>query len=507
MSTARPVHLLTLAVFAAIMALAAFVAPRLFVLFDEAYNLSVSKTLAAQGVYASHTADGYRLFDPQVSTGPTLLVPLALALRLGGANIAVARVAMLVIFLGCLALSYWAARELLGDPAAVGFLIVFATTPLVLVFGLCVLGDVPAISLGLAALALFSRAERHVTQQWPLLLLSGLCLGLAILAKDIIVLFLPAFVLACCADIVARRSVERDRLLANLVPVVMALAIVGGWRGFQVSAMWLTSTPQEFAAWQSSLVVKAGEMSAAVAFAPLSHLTATWRENLDYYGPLLLGFVVGIMSTALLRFPVPLVDTKRLAQRVIAAAFVVWLVWYFALSGPQALNRHLLPGVVLGELLIVALVARLWQAARAVGVRVRRAALLAAVVTVVLLWSVAHGLGFTRLYLASSVPRLAMQQAAEGWIRENVSPAATLSGWGWYTPWHIAFLADRVPAAVHPEASDLHGLSDWFVLSPEIEWGGGMGDRLRDFLARQGPPAFAQRLYPIYRVTWRPTAP
>ncbi len=121
-----------------------------------------------------------------------------------------------------------------------------------------------------------------------------------------------------------------------------------------------------------------------------------------------------------------------------------------------------------------------------------------------LLWAVVHGLGFTRLYLDSSERRLAMQKTAAAWIKQNASGDAVLSGWGWYVPWATAFMADRLPGQVHVETPALQGLSDWFVLCPEVEWGGSLDDRLRDFLGRQGTPVVDQRWYPVYRVTWRP---
>jgi hypothetical protein len=66
-------------------------ASRISLGFDEAYNLNLAKTFAQDNRYATQLENGYRHFDPAVSTGPTLLFPLALAIRGGGANLATVR--------------------------------------------------------------------------------------------------------------------------------------------------------------------------------------------------------------------------------------------------------------------------------------------------------------------------------------------------------------------------------------------------------------------------------
>ena len=494
-------YALYLAVIVTLVGAALFVAPRLFVLFDEAYNLNLSKTIAQDGIYASHLADGYRLFDPAVSTGPALTVPLAMAMRLGGANLTTVRAAMLVVFLVSLATALFSARQYVSALPALLFLILFASTSLVLVFGLSVLGDVPAIALALGGLGLLRRAERDGRRRTLLLLLAGVALGLSILSKDIVVLLLPALALAWLAG--------RPRRPSDLVPVVVAVCVAAGWRALQWLYMHGIASPDALARWNTQSAEMARQQWAAVTFQPLSHLASAWRYSLDYFGPLLLSLALAVAAFAaarrLLHLPLVWIDWRSYGERSVVAGFLFWLAWYYLLSGPQALHRHLLPGIVLGELIVVLLLQRLAEAAKGASVASQRGArLLSAVLAVLLVWAVLHGAGFTRLYLRSSEQRLALQTAAAVWVQANVPEDGVLSGWGWYVPWHIAFLSDRLPAWVSLETPDLRGLSDWFVLSPEIGWGGGMDQRLQDFLARQGTPAFDQRLYPLYRVTWRP---
>ena len=517
--TRRSSLLLVAVVFAVLTIGAVAVSGRLFLLFDEAYNLNLSKTLAQDGVYASHTAAGYMLFDPSVTTGPTLAVPLAAAMRVAGASVAVARAAMLVIFLLCLVLVFAAAREIAGRAAAVPFLVLFYTTPLVLVYGLSALGDVLAISLALASIALLNRSAR-ATRPGALLLGSGVMLGLAVLAKDSTLLLLPALALVCVWDAL-RREARLRRAVANLTPAVIAGLMVVGWRGYELAAVRQSSSAEEVAAWQSMTANVAQMLGRKVMFAPFSHLAAGAQSSFTYIGPLLLSLGLAGVVFVLLRgsmTPDEPLGQSNLGLRVTAGAAAVWFVWFFLISGPEATTRHLLPGIVFAEVLAARLLVLVWQVVVADGLtwrlqnmrtrRVERRQVAqhaaAVLVTVCLLWAVVDGVGFVRLYLDSSTRRLAMQRTATAWIEQNTPTDAVLSGWGWYVPWSLAYMADRTPGRVILETPELSGLSDWFVLCPEVEWGGSLDERLRDFLARQGAPVVNQRLYPVYRVTWRP---
>ena len=53
--------------------------------FDEGFTTHAARTLAERGVYGTYNAqDGYLHFDSGVSTGPTLVIPIALSFKLFG---------------------------------------------------------------------------------------------------------------------------------------------------------------------------------------------------------------------------------------------------------------------------------------------------------------------------------------------------------------------------------------------------------------------------------------
>jgi hypothetical protein len=488
------------AVFSAMILGAVYVAPRLFVLFDEAYNLNVSQTLAERGVYASHLAEGDRLFDPAVTTGPALLVPLALAVRLGGADLTVVRAALLVIFIAGLVVVFFSAWELLGGPwPALAFLIVYYGTRLVLMIGLSVLGEVLAIDLMLAALALLHRAERPgVGRRSWLLLASGLALGMAELSKDMISIVAVVMAMAWLWDAARGRA---RRSLPLLAPALVAAAVAGAWRAVQILGARLTLSPDALQAWNRYAAETARNLWTAVTFGPLSHPIAAVRLGIEYFGPILLGLSVAFAALAVAR----LLAGERTSpldgsftHRVIVITVAILLFWYVLISGPQALHKHVLPAIVLGELFTVLVTQWLWRMPRLVP------RLVALALAVLLAYGVVEGMSWNRLYLSSSQQRLALEHSAATWIAKNTPADAAISGWGWFVPWHIAFLAHRTPAQAHVETDNLAGLSDWFVVSAEIPWSNYKDDRLADFLRRQGAPVVNQPLYPVYRVTWRP---
>lgn len=493
-TSARVQHTVCLLAYLALAAVAAWTAPRLFVLFDEAYNLNVSVNLARHGLYATQISGAFVLFDPQVSTGPVLLAPLALALRLGGTTLAAARLAMLVIFLLCLFATGWGAHELLrSSTAALLFVIVFAMAPLVLEFGLCAMGEVPATALAVAGFGLSQRAARGDPPPLRWLLLSGLAFGLAILCKDIMALALPALVLTWLAQAAAQRSLRHG--WRWLVPALTAAACTLAWHMAQLAVVRWTLSPDAAAAWYNDAAAAGSLLWRSVAFAPFSHLAAAWQISAEYYLPLLVALALAAFATRALRHQRA---PATFAWLAVGVTCLVWVIWYYFMSGPTAMHRHLLPGLALGLLLVVQ---ALWTLAAAPG---RSARLLAVALACCLGWSVLHGVGYLRLYLASSEPRLALQQHAARWIAGNTAPGAVLYGWGWYAPWHIAFLADRAVARIDPASLPGAGQpGDLFVLSPELAWSGSHDTRVRAFLDSLGAPALDQRLYPVYRMPVR----
>lgn len=161
---------------------------------DEAFNLTVPRNLLAGLGYASDGAlSGSTItpFDPRISTGPVVLLPVALLLATGIDPVMAARLVPLAYWalllaglavLGRRIAGRWAALLALAVPlaftAGAGYSPIQGPADL--------LGEIPAAALLVWALIVLPR------RAW----LAGLLVGLAIQAKLIALLALPAFAVA-----------------------------------------------------------------------------------------------------------------------------------------------------------------------------------------------------------------------------------------------------------------------------------------------------------------------
>lgn len=164
---------------------------------DEAFNLTVPRNLLDGLGYASDGAlSGSTLtpFDPRISTGPVVLLPVAALLATGMDPVLAARLVPLaywLLLLGGLAVvgrtigGRWAALLAVATPlaftASAGFSPIQGPADL--------LGEIASAALIVWALAVLPR------RAW----LAGLLVGLAIQAKLIALLALPAFAVALWA--------------------------------------------------------------------------------------------------------------------------------------------------------------------------------------------------------------------------------------------------------------------------------------------------------------------
>ncbi|WP_136028762.1 hypothetical protein, partial [Microbacterium sp. PF5] len=161
---------------------------------DEAFNLTVPRNLLAGLGYASDGAlSGSTItpFDPRISTGPVVLLPVAATLATGMDPVLAARLVPLafwVLLLAGLGVLGW---RIAGRWAA----LVAMTVPLAFTASAGVspiqgpadlLGEIPAAALIVWALVVLPR------RAW----LAGLLVGLAVQAKLIALLVLPAFAVA-----------------------------------------------------------------------------------------------------------------------------------------------------------------------------------------------------------------------------------------------------------------------------------------------------------------------
>lgn len=144
--------------------------------YDEAYNLQVVDSLAKGRGYASYgvlRGDGLWLFDPHITTGPAILMPLAAIWAISDGSILAIRLFMMTFLLGyVIALYYFLKR--VNDKALIFAIALAAFLSAYDLQAGKVLGELPAAAVLVLAAALMTR-QRYV--------FSALMIGIAIQIK------------------------------------------------------------------------------------------------------------------------------------------------------------------------------------------------------------------------------------------------------------------------------------------------------------------------------------
>jgi hypothetical protein len=425
---------------------------------DEAFNLTVPINLVAGLGYTSDgTLSGSELtpFDVRISTGPTLLLPIAGLVALGVDPVFAGRALAAMAYLALLAALALIGRRLGGRWAAlvaVAIPLAFETSavPSPIQTPVDILGEVTAAALLAAALVFVHR------RPW----LAGLLLGFAIQAKFIALLAAPAFAVAVLLD---TRGPWSARLREGVPKVLVAAGAAAlPTVAFEISKL-ASLGPADY--WQhlrefAWFVRSGGQQGVTSPLDKLATLLGSW--NLPVPVAVLAALVVvagsALVVIAIRRMPrehdLP-ADTASRGERasreeftaiVLAAAlaFATFLAWWLAARHTPAWVRHPAPAVLA---FLPVLVASLVPAARLVlgggptpGGRAstttarvwRSVAVAASVLTVVALtWSISGRVAVVSERVLLADERLPDQRAIGDAIAElGLERAATTWGAG-----------------------------------------------------------------------------
>lgn len=135
---------------------------------DQVGYISVARDFADHGTLDSKIV--YPLLLRQPVRRNSLYMPgfywvLGATFKLFGYSAAIARVPSLLAFLLACYLIFWIASKLYGEKAAVYAVTLFAAIPLLLLFAFTAMMEIPLVTAGLAAFAIFLRA-RPGTRPW-----------------------------------------------------------------------------------------------------------------------------------------------------------------------------------------------------------------------------------------------------------------------------------------------------------------------------------------------------
>lgn len=158
--------------------------------FDEGWVLQAPLTMATTGEYASLGAmwgGSNKLFDPYVSSGPAVLMPIALSFKLFGVGVVQARIIMVAFYLAVIFLMAWYVHsQTKSKYALLAVLSILLLVSVPLNFRLDILGEFPAIAYALASFICWQKRRFG---------LAGLFAALAVLSKIIMFFLLAAAVL------------------------------------------------------------------------------------------------------------------------------------------------------------------------------------------------------------------------------------------------------------------------------------------------------------------------
>lgn len=197
---------------------------------DESHHLIVARNLAEFGVYGSgHPEVGFEWFDDYDSVGPPVIVPVAIALRLGNTDLFSGRLVMALYFLALGIALYGIVVPLFGVPAGIASMFLATAALGSAYLARSLYGEVPAFFFLVLGLLLW---RESVNGRFVYLnaLLAGCCFGFMILTKYFAVIAFWAFLGMLIYDRLTFRKLKPVHLL---VPALCAFAILLGWLAIQ----------------------------------------------------------------------------------------------------------------------------------------------------------------------------------------------------------------------------------------------------------------------------------
>jgi 4-amino-4-deoxy-L-arabinose transferase-like glycosyltransferase len=307
--------------------------------YDEGINLQAARTLARTGQYGLVYAQDVRLFDLQLTTGPTVIAPIALVFKMFGVGLAQGRVVMVgYTVLAALGL-YRLGRLLYGTSvAALAVLVLCATDRASPGVTRDVVGEVAALAFFFWGAALFVTARatggtiRYVG--------AGLLFGLAILTKGQFGLLLPALVTVW---LVTRGRPGDFRGRNLLLMLTLAMTSPALWQLYQMVDLG-------GAGFMDHLRGLSAASSVSATVLPFSNMSTGIRSLVSSSWA-----VLGLAGLAYVWLAAIGPGWRKApAERLLLPTFAsAWLVWYLSLS--VGYDRYTIPLIATCALFAAAL--------------------------------------------------------------------------------------------------------------------------------------------------------
>ena len=192
--------------------------------FDGAIDLQASVNIVNNGHYASFGAlqNGQdKIFDPGISTGPSVLLPIALVFKIFGVGVVQARIVMLIFYLATICLISWyvymRSRSWLTILAPLSLLLVISSG---INFRLDILGEMPAAVFAIGSMIAWEKRK---------LGLAGVLASLAILCKFLMIFLLLGGFACLALDYLLIKKDRKQTLKHAIRWAVGGFTVLGLW--------------------------------------------------------------------------------------------------------------------------------------------------------------------------------------------------------------------------------------------------------------------------------------
>ncbi len=291
--------------------------------YDEGVNLQAARTLAQTGRYGVIYDAEPHLFDLQLTTGPTVIAPVAAVLRASGGGLREARLVMAAYILLAVLGVYRLAQDVYGSGTGLlAVLVLCAAGDASPVFARAVVGEIAALAFLVWGFVVLARARRsgrvlHYAA-------AGALFGCAILTKGQFGLLVPALAVAW--------TVQRRRFTWPGVLALSALLLAppAAWQLFQLLSLG-----------SNGYLEHLGEQQAASSVSAIAPFLSGSEASVMYLvsSAVPVFALIGLAYVWRARYR----DTPERLSLVVFATF--WLVWYVAFS--VGYPRYAIPLVTL----------------------------------------------------------------------------------------------------------------------------------------------------------------
>jgi len=325
--------------------------------FDDGYNASVSKNLSMGLGYVT-SYNNYVYFNPEITTGPTILMPVSVLISIfGNKNWVPGLGASIFINIGLILIIYFLYKTKFTNKT--GFFLLFITTLFLFLANIylyTLIGELPAVLFAIASIIIFSKFTKKS------LFIAGVIFSLALLTKLIVAICFLGFISIIIVKLFQNRTKRNVlEIIKTVVFFILGLLIVSFpwfiYTKLSIKPIITTNVTSTTASNQFFEVMGSGIEAFKKAEDKLQYLVTNTKNNSrilifdDYGGKPFQVIIFLIITTLLMVIPIRnIIKDKRASNTdyiliALNISFLAHLIWWLSFSN-FAWYRHLLPSLI-----------------------------------------------------------------------------------------------------------------------------------------------------------------